>query len=80
MKEEFEKEKKELILRILFDRILFGRHGEMTELADCGGLENRCARKGTQGSNPCLSAKRKRRSLCERLFLLMCGDLKPKRA
>ena len=25
-------------------------------MADCAGLENQCARKGTQGSNPCLSA------------------------
>jgi CheY-like chemotaxis protein len=27
-------------------------------VADCAGLENQCARKGTQGSNPCLSAER----------------------
>jgi hypothetical protein len=26
-------------------------------VADCAGLENQCARKGTQGSNPCLSAR-----------------------
>ena len=25
-------------------------------VADCAGLENQCARKGTQGLNPCLSA------------------------
>lgn len=25
-------------------------------VVDRGGLENRCAREGTQGSNPCLSA------------------------
>jgi hypothetical protein len=26
-------------------------------VADCAGLENQCARKRTQGSNPCLSAR-----------------------
>ena len=29
-------------------------------VADCAGLENQCARKGTQGSNPCLSARFRR--------------------
>ena len=30
-------------------------------VVDRGGLENRCARAGTQGSNPCLSAKKVRK-------------------
>ncbi len=37
-------------------------------VVDRGGLENRCALAGTQGSNPCLSAKSKRpKSLKDRL-------------
>ena len=30
-------------------------------MVDRGGLENRCALAGTQGSNPCLSAKKARK-------------------
>ena len=30
--------------------------GELAELVECGGLENRCRRKMTGGSNPPLSA------------------------
>ena len=30
-------------------------------MVDRGGLENRCALAGTQGSNPCLSAKKVRK-------------------
>ena len=43
----------------------------MTELAECDGLENRCARKGTGGSNPPLSANKKT-SIYE-VFLLVIG-------
>ena len=42
-----------------------GRHDTMVgtsrrggRVVECGGLENRCSRKVTQGSNPCLSAIR----------------------
>lgn len=27
-------------------------------MVECGGLENRCTRKGTEGSNPSLSARK----------------------
>jgi hypothetical protein len=34
------------------------KRGEMRELAESGGLENRCAGNRTEGSNPSLSAIR----------------------
>ena len=33
--------------------------GKDAGVVDRDGLENRCTRKGTQGSNPCLSATKK---------------------
>ena len=43
-------------------------------MVDGNGLENRRARKGTEGSNPSLSAKLKSR-LLSRLFSLMSSEV-----
>ena len=51
----------------------FGRDARAVEW---GGLENRCLRSRTQGSNPCLSATRKTKIPRKRGFLFDAGSLK----
>ncbi|MDE6468524.1 MAG: hypothetical protein K2L28_06460, partial [Muribaculaceae bacterium] len=38
-------------------------------VVDRGGLENRCTLAGTQGSNPCLSAKKELQALLAAFFV-----------
>ena len=46
-------------------------------VVDRGGLENRCALAGTQGSNPCLSAKSCKSQGLQLFFALKAADENP---
>ena len=47
--------------------------GEVAELADCTGLENRRAREGTGGSNPSLSATHPTPNPSQQRWVFLCA-------